>query len=433
MTPFIKRFSPYDWPIDRDPFTWVKVGAAGRIGGEDFRQFRKSAGERMAELVKLALERWQPGEEMIAVNSMGATEIEGPNRNFDGFRLATLEKYHPTFLTARWYRDHQTDDPRENFGVIKVAAFEPTTGRVPVIVSLNGNKEAADRNSGKIANLELDDLNRGDQIKVSMSCRVPEDVCVGCGNRARSREEYCKAATCRYGGCAENLGRVAEDGLILHVDNPAPTFFDLSRISTNQAGRTAYVYGRVKSASTRPLFPMMSGYSWVPEAIQQLAALEQTLSARKYASVVSVSNQTPAPDSGAAVALLSRPGLLSPRGWEAAFNLELPDLSRVYTKIARSSKALEEMPVMDDTAPFSSESKQWAAKAALVPYSRELRIKSAAAATLFDNRRAATLKDDKLSPEVIEYAAYQLASLHRNREISGVAESIILENLGAFS
>ena len=72
-----------------------------------------------------------------------------------------------------------------------------------------------------------------------MACRIPFDVCSGCGHKARTRAEYCKAATCKYGGCHDNLGKIAADGHILHVDNPNPSFFDISNVF-RPADRTAY-------------------------------------------------------------------------------------------------------------------------------------------------------------------------------------------------
>lgn len=75
------------------------------------------------------------------------------------------------------------------------------------------------------------------------NCRVPHDVCASCGNKARTRAEYCtgvdEGGTCKHGGCKHNLAKVADDGFMLHVDNPEPCFFDLSSVF-RPADRTAY-------------------------------------------------------------------------------------------------------------------------------------------------------------------------------------------------
>lgn len=81
------------------------------------------------------------------------------------------------------------------------------------------------------------------------NCRVPVDVCTSCGNRARTRAEYCGPERCKYGGCRDSLGRVFDDGFHLCVDNPKCTFFDISDVSdTRGADRTAFVTGKVAAA-----------------------------------------------------------------------------------------------------------------------------------------------------------------------------------------
>ena len=72
-----------------------------------------------------------------------------------------------------------------------------------------------------------------------MACRVPYDVCSNCGNKAKTRAEYCTSDTCSRGGCKDNLTKVGEDGHILHVDNPNPTWFDISDVF-RPADRIAY-------------------------------------------------------------------------------------------------------------------------------------------------------------------------------------------------
>jgi len=68
---------------------------------------------------------------------------------------------------------------------------------------------------------------------ISHNCRVPNDVCSFCKHAARNRDEYCTGSDCAAGGCKKNLTRlvkVAGDLHHLHVDNPHPTWFDISRV-----------------------------------------------------------------------------------------------------------------------------------------------------------------------------------------------------------
>lgn len=171
------------------------------------------------------------------------------NRNGDGFRCLPLQKYHPTFVKhARWYRNHQNQDPSRSYGVVKLSYYHPEMHRVELIVGLNGTPQAAKRNGGLVADREMAKLANDQDIAVSMSCRVPKDVCSSCHNQARSRDEYCTEATCPHGGLRDHITKVAEDGHVLHADNPIFTFFDISDVGRG-ADRVAFVLGRVKSAA----------------------------------------------------------------------------------------------------------------------------------------------------------------------------------------
>lgn len=66
--------------------------------------------------------------------------------------------------------------------------------------------------------------------------------CSFCGNKARTRSEYCKAAACGAGGCADNLAKLVKVGgdvHHLHVRNVSPRFFDMSLVYRG-ADRTAF-------------------------------------------------------------------------------------------------------------------------------------------------------------------------------------------------
>lgn len=77
------------------------------------------------------------------------------------------------------------------------------------------------------------------------NCTINHDICSSCGNKAAKRADYCDETTCisptglRRGGCKNNLAKVAEDGHVIHVDNPHPNFFDISHVF-RPADRIAY-------------------------------------------------------------------------------------------------------------------------------------------------------------------------------------------------
>lgn len=224
----------------------VKYSSRGLIG-EDLSRFVKRASHPLIQWVKDNPP--QPGEVYLHVINMGSTEKVGPNRNGDGYSEQMLARDYITFEKyARWYYNHKNNDPSKSYGLVKKAIFLPDLGRVDSIVAINASPQAARRNGGLVDNKTLQRLESGRLVAVSQSCNVPYDVCVSCGNVARSRAEYCGPEMCKYGGCRDNLGKVFDDGFHLYVDNPRCTFFDLSDVSdTRGADRTAFITGKVAS------------------------------------------------------------------------------------------------------------------------------------------------------------------------------------------
>lgn len=246
----VKVIAPgsYDWGEVQAQM--VKI-AAGGLRGNDLRAFVKRAGHEFADIlqrVKLA-----SGEVPIHLLAMGATEYYGPNRNGDGFRADVCEARHHTFVKhARWYRNHANKNPDKSWGIVKHSHYNPHMHRIELLVALNGTKEAAARNGGMVATEELEKLANGEDLAVSMACRVPFDVCSGCGNKARNKEEYCtgidQGGHCKMGGLRDRITLVSDSGDQLYADNPDPTFFDISRVF-RPADRIAWVTGQLKAAS----------------------------------------------------------------------------------------------------------------------------------------------------------------------------------------
>lgn len=224
----------------------VKVSRGG-LRGADLDAFVKRASVQFLD--KMASVKPKPGEELVHLLALGATEYYGPNRNGDGFREKVCQDRHPTFQKhARWFRDHDNKDVKKGRGVIKASAYNGDMRRIELLVALNATKEAADRNGGLVADEEMEMLSQGKDIPVSMACTVSHDVCSGCGNKAAKRADYCGPELCKYGGCKDNLAKTFDDGHTLHVDNPDPTFFDISKVF-RPADRIAYTLGRAKAAA----------------------------------------------------------------------------------------------------------------------------------------------------------------------------------------
>ena len=185
------------------------------------------------------------------------------NRNGDGFKKKACQEYHPTFVKfARLYQSHANKNPAKSYGLIKLSAYNPEMHRVELLAAYNATKEAAERNGGLVADRQIEKLASGNDLPISMAARVPFDVCNFCSNKAPSRDFYCTPSMCKAGGIKDNLGKLVKVGTdIIHmgVDNPYPTWFDMSDV-WRPADRTAYGFNAdwfTKAASDGGYFPAM--------------------------------------------------------------------------------------------------------------------------------------------------------------------------------
>lgn len=238
----IKFTSPFGWDFEESPSSLIKLSSRGLVGNDRADFIKRASVSFLTELDQLKIAEDEVPVHLIA---LGATEMYGPNRNGDGFKVAACRKYHPTFTKfAKFYRNHR-NKPAEghpNYGQVKLSAFNEDMGRVELIVLLNASEKAAARNGGLIADTELEKLANGEDLSVSMAARVPLDVCSYCKNSARTRADYCTSEKCAAGGCRDKLAqlvKVAGDLHHLHVDNPDPAWFDISRVY-RPADRIAY-------------------------------------------------------------------------------------------------------------------------------------------------------------------------------------------------
>ena len=238
----IKFVSPSGWDFDQRIVEPIKVGSRGLIG-HDRHEFLKRASHQFLPLLDSV--KFAADEVPVHLIALGASEAYGPNRNGDGFKEATCRDHHDTFVKfAKFFRNHKNKAERGDpfYGVVKASAYNEDMRRVELLCALNSEKSAAERNGGFVADVELEKIARGEDMPVSMACRVPHDVCSFCKHAAKNRDEYCTHTKCAAGGCRDNLTRlvkVGNDLHHLHVDNPNPTWFDISRVF-RPADRIAY-------------------------------------------------------------------------------------------------------------------------------------------------------------------------------------------------
>jgi hypothetical protein len=250
----IKVISPGAQDFSEPVAALVKVSSRG-LRGIDLSAFEKRAGAQFAhEFAKLAQEL-KADEPPVHLLAIGATEDYGPNRNGDGFRREICREYHPTFKKfAHFFRNHDNKRAERAYGHVKLSAWHDPMKRIELIVALNGSEAAANRNGGLFADREMEKLARGEDIPVSMACKVSHDICSYCGNKAPRREDYCTSADdgghCKAGGLAKNIGSLVEidNGIHhLHADNPDPSYFDISHV-WRPADRIAFTVGVLKAA-----------------------------------------------------------------------------------------------------------------------------------------------------------------------------------------
>lgn len=275
----IKQFSANGWDFGEPVVQQIKISNDGLIG-HDRKAFVKRAGAASEPFLAILNNMKRAGdEELLHLIALGATERWGPNRNGDGFDKKGSLSYHDTFVKlARWYRNHQNKDPRQSYGLVKASAWQPDMWRIDLIVGLNKTAAAAERNGGYVADRELQKLARTGSLSVSMACRIDNDECSWCGNRARSRDEYCTKESCAAGGCRDNLAKlvkVAGELHHLHVNNPRPQYFDISDVYRN-ADRTAHAYpvDYVKAAACDQLFKYAEEHGGVFDAVGGAATAE---------------------------------------------------------------------------------------------------------------------------------------------------------------
>ena len=191
----------------------------------------KSQGEDIASF----LNTFKPdsGFVYLHVIAMGAGEYYGCNINGDYFPERDLINRHNTFVTnAKVFKEHDNKPYSPDYGHVAFSWYNPKMHRVELIL-------AVDKVKGKEF---IERQARGEQLEVSMGCKVAYDVCSICGNKAKRRDEYC--AHIRH-----DKKKIYPDGKQPYMINYNPTFFDIS-IVKRRADSIAYVLDKVASVNS---------------------------------------------------------------------------------------------------------------------------------------------------------------------------------------
>ena len=221
---------------------------------------KMASGSYSPELMKVILNMKRRDDRYyVVINALGSGEVWGCNRNGDFFPesglthkslrtdMGTINEYgYKTFeYLGRLYKHHCNKDPDKSFGDIIFSHWNPIIHRVELIVAININ-------NGKDI---IEALDKGEQVSVSMGCRVRYDRCVICDNKASTRGQYCKHLKNYMGQIVDkNLadqwsketGKRILPGSQVFAFNDFPKFFDISRVYIG-ADRTSYILGKAAS------------------------------------------------------------------------------------------------------------------------------------------------------------------------------------------
>jgi hypothetical protein len=219
--------------------------------GVDKCQFQKCASsEELTKDVKP-----EKGYSFVHVISTGSGEFFGANSNADYYNekgrdytfcspcnsmqktaklCGGLEEFHCTYMKfGGVYREHKNG--RKGFkpdGDVFKEAYNTNRHRGELILKLSNDIWADDLQ--KIANKEV--------VSWSIGAGVPYDICSVCGNKAKSRNEYCEHL--RY----NKLG-LDKEGRQICALNDQPHFHDISRVS-NPADKIALTLQKVASRNS---------------------------------------------------------------------------------------------------------------------------------------------------------------------------------------
>lgn len=207
--------------------------------------FEKTAGIHPEILAYKSQLQPEPNKTYVHILALGAGEYYGPNLNNDFFNWKGLAHDHTTtphmhthgfktFLNAHAFAHHVNKDPEKAYGDVLLSVLNEKMKRVELVVAID-HKKCIANGGGKT----LDRILAGEYPSTSMGCRVPYDVCSICGNKAKTRNDYCDHMK-------NEAGKIYPDGRKVFVYNEFPKFFDISFVFIG-ADRTSFVLEKIAS------------------------------------------------------------------------------------------------------------------------------------------------------------------------------------------
>ena len=166
---------------------------------------------------------FDPNYLYLVVRAVSAGEYWGCNKNSDFFPEEELKKGYKTFLSAHVFKNHENKQIENAIGDVLVARWNDNQKCVELILRIDKG----------VAPSIARGFERGFMTDVSMGCRIDHSICSICGNKAKTKFEYCDHIKFER-------GRIYDDGRKVFEINIAPKFHDISAV-LNGAERSAKV------------------------------------------------------------------------------------------------------------------------------------------------------------------------------------------------
>lgn len=210
----------------------------------------------------------QPGKTIIHVLAVGDEEMYGPNRNGDGFSREDNRTAHTSFKEiGNVFKHHKNDDPFKAVGDVIATGHHSLMSRIELLLGLDNEK----------CSKEVDALESGKDLPVSMGSMQDFDVCSICNHKAPTAADHCPHIK-------NMLGIILSDGRRVYMKNPKPKYFDISLVF-KPADRIAYALRKVAADSGRvigghdlaQMFGLRLWNSPKTAALQTLAAMNKRI------------------------------------------------------------------------------------------------------------------------------------------------------------
>lgn len=156
---------------------------------------------------------YDPDYLYMIVRAVSAGEYWGPNKNLDYFPEKELLASFKTFLSAHAFKNHENKHIENAIGDVLKAEWVDKMKCVELLIRI-------DR---RIAPTIVRGFEKGFMTDVSMGCRIDHSICSICGNKAKTRFDFCEHIK-------SMKGKVFDDGRKVYEINIGPKFHDISAV-----------------------------------------------------------------------------------------------------------------------------------------------------------------------------------------------------------